>query len=199
MTNRQTAKIEALFNNPVVQAVARKNAPPGMAEDAVSRAVLVAMEKMPQHLLDSDSDKAARWMVTVTKREAWALYRQQARFVDDSVLSNEDSQATFVERTESPAPGPYEVAVRSEAVERRMEALAQLFPDEKRALFLHEVGYSYQEIQDLTGWTYTKINRCMAEGRERLYQLLDADDLEPDRLTLNTVRVLQRRGVLAVA
>ena len=27
-------------------------------------------------------------------------------------------------------------------------------------------GYSYAEIQELTGWTYTKVNRCMAEGRK---------------------------------
>jgi hypothetical protein len=30
------------------------------------------------------------------------------------------------------------------------------------------LGCGYREIMDLTGWTYTKVNRCSAEGRERL-------------------------------
>jgi DNA-directed RNA polymerase specialized sigma24 family protein len=29
-------------------------------------------------------------------------------------------------------------------------------------------GYSYQEIMKMTGWTYTKVNRLIAEGRDRL-------------------------------
>jgi DNA-directed RNA polymerase specialized sigma24 family protein len=32
-------------------------------------------------------------------------------------------------------------------------------------------GYSYREIGEITGWTHTKINRCIAEGRARLRQL----------------------------
>ena len=36
---------------------------------------------------------------------------------------------------------------------------------EARALRLQALGYSYREIQQLTGWTYTKVNRCLAEGK----------------------------------
>ena len=32
-------------------------------------------------------------------------------------------------------------------------------------------GYSYAEIGEITGWSYTKINRCMAEGRKRFLQV----------------------------
>ena len=39
------------------------------------------------------------------------------------------------------------------------------------ALILQAQGYSYAEIQQLCGWTYTKVNRCLAEGRARLRQL----------------------------
>ena len=30
-------------------------------------------------------------------------------------------------------------------------------------------GHSYQEICELTGWTYTKVNRCLTEGRKRFF------------------------------
>jgi DNA-directed RNA polymerase specialized sigma24 family protein len=47
----------------------------------------------------------------------------------------------------------------------------ELKPQERLALFLQGQGYSYAEIQRLCGWTYTKVNRCLAEGRERLREL----------------------------
>ena len=33
---------------------------------------------------------------------------------------------------------------------------------------LQAQGYSYAEICERCGWTYTKVNRCLAEGRARL-------------------------------
>jgi DNA-directed RNA polymerase specialized sigma24 family protein len=30
------------------------------------------------------------------------------------------------------------------------------------------LGYSYREIMQITGWTYTKVNRCIRDGRTRL-------------------------------
>jgi hypothetical protein len=52
------------------------------------------------------------------------------------------------------------------------EALAQLKPQEIRALQLRAEGYSYREICQLTGWTYTKVNRCLTEGRRALARRL---------------------------
>ena len=44
-------------------------------------------------------------------------------------------------------------------------------PQEVQALTLKAEGYSYAEIGEITGWTYTKINRCMAEGRKRFLEV----------------------------
>jgi DNA-directed RNA polymerase specialized sigma24 family protein len=33
-------------------------------------------------------------------------------------------------------------------------------------------GLSYAEIGELCGWTYTKVNRCLAEGRVALRERL---------------------------
>jgi DNA-directed RNA polymerase specialized sigma24 family protein len=44
-------------------------------------------------------------------------------------------------------------------VELTRELLAQLKPQERRALTLKALGYSYSEIGELTGWTYTNVKR----------------------------------------
>ena len=54
-----------------------------------------------------------------------------------------------------------------ERVERSVEALRALKPDEARALLLKAEGLSYQEIGKRFGWTYTKVNRTITEGRKR--------------------------------
>jgi hypothetical protein len=36
---------------------------------------------------------------------------------------------------------------------------------------LRAAGYSYREIGERQGWTYIKVNRCIAEGRAALRQL----------------------------
>ncbi len=59
-------------------------------------------------------------------------------------------------------------AERRERVALTARALATLKPAERRALALLAAGLSYAEIGELCGWTYTKVNRCLAEGRAAL-------------------------------
>ena len=47
-----------------------------------------------------------------------------------------------------------------------------LKPQELRALTLLAEGYSYAEIGEITGYSPTKVNRCLAEGRERFRRLV---------------------------
>jgi hypothetical protein len=46
-----------------------------------------------------------------------------------------------------------------------VEAMSRLKPQEVRCLLLRAEGYSYKQICDETGWSYTKVNRCISEGR----------------------------------
>jgi RNA polymerase sigma factor (sigma-70 family) len=71
----------------------------------------------------------------------------------------------------SHALDPAERAERAEAIAEARAALAALKANERLAILLQAEGYSYAEICELCGWTYTKVNRCLAEGRERLRQL----------------------------
>ena len=43
--------------------------------------------------------------------------------------------------------------------------MSRLKPQEVRCLLLRAEGYSYKQICEETGWTYTKVNRCITEGR----------------------------------
>ena len=47
-------------------------------------------------------------------------------------------------------------------------ALRDAKPDHARALMARGLGWRYREIADAFGWTYTKTNRCVTEGRAAL-------------------------------
>jgi hypothetical protein len=62
-------------------------------------------------------------------------------------------------------PTPDERLATFDLVGRAAESLQRLKPQELRALWLRAQGHSYNEISALTGWSYTKVNRCLTEGR----------------------------------
>ena len=94
------------------------------------------------------------------------------------------------------AAGPAERVERREAIARSREALQALKPQELRALTLLAEGYSYAEIGEITGFSQTKINRCLAEGRERFRSLLSRseDGQALRRAGAAALRLLRRRG-----
>jgi DNA-directed RNA polymerase specialized sigma24 family protein len=117
-----------------------------------------APESEPRHLV--------AWMQVVTRREAMAVRRSRERF-----LAGAGGDLDPLAGLACGRPGPAELAERREWVRRSARALATLKPDERLALVLQAQGYSYAEIGELCGWTYTKVNRSLAEGRARLRKL----------------------------
>jgi DNA-directed RNA polymerase specialized sigma24 family protein len=86
-----------------------------------------------------------------------------------SVESGEsNTEFDLVEAMPTPDPGPAERNERQEATREKRAALAALKADERRALWLLGLGFSYAEICKMTGWTHTKVNRCVSEGRSAL-------------------------------
>jgi DNA-directed RNA polymerase specialized sigma24 family protein len=53
----------------------------------------------------------------------------------------------------------------------RIADLRRLKPREREALTLKALGYSYNEICELTNASHTAVNRRLAEGRARLRKL----------------------------
>jgi hypothetical protein len=91
-------------------------------------------------------------------------------------MTPEPGKEDWVALIPAPGDGPAEQAERREAIARCREALRALKPQELRALTLLAEGYSYQEIGEITGYSRTKINRCLAEGRERFRKFVSRSE-----------------------
>jgi RNA polymerase sigma factor (sigma-70 family) len=135
----------------------RYAATPEDAEDAYQRGLEILLTKAPS----TSEDDLVPWLRTVVKHEAFALRRQRERHApvtDDGELGE---RAT-------PEAITHDQAERYELLRQGAEALRMLKPQEVRALQLRGEGYTYAEICEITGWTYTKVNRCLTEGRQAI-------------------------------
>ena len=133
------------------------------AEDAFQRAVEILLTKVP----DRPPAALVAWMQVVTRREALAVRRGRERLLDAWREESDD----VIERLLCDRPGPVEQVERRDRVAAAARALAALKPDERLAIALQAHGYSYAETCELCGWTYTKVNRSLAEGRAKLRSL----------------------------
>jgi RNA polymerase sigma factor (sigma-70 family) len=139
------------------------------ADDALQRALEILLIKAPT----DDPRELIRWTQTVVKHEALAVRRDRERILSGpAAVATEPGREDWVARIPAGGDGPAERAERHEAIARSREALQALKPQELRALSLLAEGYSYKEIGEITGFSQTKINRCLAEGRERFRRLL---------------------------
>jgi RNA polymerase sigma factor (sigma-70 family) len=133
------------------------------ADDAVQRAALILLTKSPP----LEPGRLAAWMTVVTKREAIAVRRSRERLLSAFATSGE-WPGDQLDGLPCDSPGPDERAERSARVAEARRALSRLKPQERVAIILQARGYSYAEICALCGWSYTKVNRCLAEGRAAL-------------------------------
>lgn len=127
------------------------------AEDAYQRSLEILITSAPT----PDRVELTPWLHTVIKHEALAIRRQRERILPAG------------EHCE-PGPGqagrsPEEEAPGRERARRTAEALSQLKPNEVQCLLLKAVGYSYDEISLKTGFSWTKVNRSLSEGRKRFF------------------------------
>jgi DNA-directed RNA polymerase specialized sigma24 family protein len=101
------------------------------------------------------------------KRECWRRQEREHwdRRVGQEREVGEEAQGSALELLPAQSAGPEDrVAERDEARRR----LAPLKPDQRTGLGLLAAGFSYKEIATRRGWSYTKVNRCVREGRGRM-------------------------------
>ena len=125
------------------------------AQDAYQR----GLEILLRHADRLDPARAAGWLHTVVKHEAMAVRASRQRILGGGELDFDALES----RT---TPSPEEQVIAFERVGRAAEALQRLKPHEVQAMWLKAAGGSYAEICEATGWSYTKVNRCLAEGRK---------------------------------
>jgi RNA polymerase sigma factor (sigma-70 family) len=142
------------------------------ADDAYQRALEIVLTKAPT----TDPRELIRWTQTVTKHEALAVRQIRERLLGHRTGAEGGGELDPVALIPAPTAGPDEQAERRETVARSREALRALKPAELRALTLLAEGYSYAEIGEITGFSRTKINRVLAEGRDRFRTLLSSSE-----------------------
>jgi RNA polymerase sigma factor (sigma-70 family) len=130
------------------------------ALDAYQRALEIYLRK----LATVDSATEGAWLRVVVKHEAMAIRRARLASVDREDVDLDTSVHHGLRDVDDEVAG-------GERVDRSVEALRALKPDEARALLLKAEGLSYQEIGRHFGWTYTKVNRSITEGRARFLKV----------------------------
>jgi RNA polymerase sigma factor (sigma-70 family) len=140
---------------------------PADAEDAYQRAIEILLTKAPQ----VEPRRLVGWMHVVTWHEALAVRRTRERLLGTPAIASAEGDDDPLSLLPCERPGPAERAERRERFELAARSLAALKPQQRLAIVLQACGYSYAEIAAACGWTYTKVNRCLAEGRARLRAL----------------------------
>jgi len=144
----------ARHGSQILATARRYAATPEDAEDACQRGLEILLTKAPS----TSEEELIPWLKTVVKHEAFALRRQRERHspvTDDGELRDRPA----------PSAVTHEQAEQLERLRQGAEALGHLKPHEIRALVLKAEGFSYREICAMTGWSYTKVNRLLTEGR----------------------------------
>lgn len=144
----------------------------GDAEDAYQRALEIVLTKAPT----TDPRELIRWTQTVTKHEALAVRQSRERLLGPRPPASRGDVPDPLASLPSSSDGPEEQVERREEMARSREALQALKPAELRALGLLAEGYSYAEICAITGFSHTKVNRVLAEGRSRFRDLVSRSE-----------------------
>lgn len=151
---------EELFreHRPFLVAIAERNsAHASDAEEALQDAFLAFLD----HFDPVEETPPLAWLTLTLKRRCWAIYRRRRGAPDQPVMH-------LLSTVADPAPTPEEQIEVTEQLRRHRVLLKVLKPNERRALGLLALGFSYREIMQATGWTYTKVNRSIRDGRNRL-------------------------------
>jgi RNA polymerase sigma factor (sigma-70 family) len=130
------------------------------ALDAYQRALEIYVRRLDS--LDPATEIA--WLKVVVKHEALAVRRQRGEALPFEEVDLEGHAA----ETQRPVD---ELLAARERVKRSAEALRRIKPDEAKALMLKAQGLSYAEIGEALSWTFTKVNRCITEGRARFLRV----------------------------
>jgi RNA polymerase sigma factor (sigma-70 family) len=140
------------------------------AEDALADA---CVQFMRHYTGPSSLDDALRWMLLVCKRCAWEIARQRRKRDEIAPRLSLDEVGEGVVPTVNDAA---ELVERGEEVNEVTAAIDGLAPDERAALLLFGLGFSYQEIAARQGWSYAKVHRRLSDGRARVRRMLEGGD-----------------------
>jgi RNA polymerase sigma factor (sigma-70 family) len=137
-----------------------------LCEDDALDAYQRALEIFVRRVETVEQATEVAWLKVVIRHEAMAIRRARSESVADADLDF-DAFVPGVERSVD------DQIAASERVRRSAEALRALKPDEAKALMMKAHGLSYEEIGERNGWSYTKVNRAITEGRRRFMAVFE--------------------------
>ena len=186
--SREESLVERLVGAemPRLLAVARRYSLCGDdAFDACQRGIEILIRRADSLVPET----ADAWLRTVVKHEAMAVRAERLR----GVASAEDSLEGLVD-----AARVEHSADLMERLRVATEAMGGLKAHEAQALRLRAEGLSYNEIAQVRGWSYTKVNRLVTEGTRAFQQRVAAiESGEQCREVLETLGGAPRRRALA--
>ena len=100
------------------------------------------------------------WLTLTLKRECWAKRRNAHldRYAGQESERGGEELGSVLESIPSPAPSPEQRVIARENARAR---LTRLEPDQRTALILLAAGFSYRDIADRRGWSYTYADLCV--------------------------------------
>jgi RNA polymerase sigma factor (sigma-70 family) len=147
------------FNPQLVPIVRHQTA---SSRDIVEDACAFAWQQFVQHQPDRNRNWRA-WLVTTAEREVWRLHREEAKHLSLSDGAGEDGGAA----TWDVADGRDDAAIRLRLREA-LQAFGRL-PERRREIkALQITGFTYEEIAEMRGLTYTRVNRLLVEAHAAL-------------------------------
>jgi RNA polymerase sigma factor (sigma-70 family) len=151
-------------HRPRLLAIARRNSSNrDDAEEALQDAFILFID----HFDPAGEAPPLPWLTLTLKRRCWALYGQRRR------RARPVGPLRLERAAAGPGRPPQELCEVAEQAARLRRDLAALKPDQRRALALLALGYTYAEIGEICDWSWTKVNRCLAEGRATLRGLAE--------------------------
>lgn len=167
-------RLVARHSGAILATARRFSIAPEDAEDAYQRGLEILLTKAPT----TREDELVPWLRTVVKHEALAIRRHRERAQPTDQVPDQPTLTTTDQSVE-----------RMEQLQRGAEAMSELKPQEVQCLLLKAEGLSYREISAATGFSYTKVNRCLTEGRraftERLARIESGAECERLSSTLS--------------
>jgi RNA polymerase sigma factor (sigma-70 family) len=131
--------------------------PEAVAEDCAAFAFLQLCRHQPKR------DRIGGWLRAVARHEAFAWHRGRRRLRPAAEVGDPGPSTPVVERV----PARLDVELAHEALEL-LRSIAALGTHRRTALTLRAAGYSYRDIEQLLGVSYTWVNRHVTEGRQAL-------------------------------
>ena len=140
-----------------------------LCDDDALDAYQRALEIFVRRVATVNAATEVAWLKVVVRHEAMAIRRARSQLV-----ASDDVDLDAVLPIEARSVEDQRAA--TERIRQSAEALRALKPDEAKALVMKAHGLSYDEIGAQYGWSYTKVNRSITEGRRRFLDAYEGID-----------------------